>query len=143
MCAYQEWIDKIKKASFEQLIAVDEIGERIAKSVKEFFSQEANLQMIDRLKVSGMKLALEKSSNESNDNKLSGLTLVVSGVFLKYNRASIKNMIKHHKGKITSSISSNTDYLIAGDNMGPAKREKALDLGVPILTETEFLNLIA
>ena len=136
-------LDNIKKASFEQLIAVDEIGERIAKSVKEFFSQEANLQMIDRLKVSGMKLALEKSSNESNDNKLSGLTLVVSGVFLKYNRASIKNMIKHHKGKITSSISSNTDYLIAGDNMGPAKREKALDLGVPILTETEFLNLIA
>tara|TARA_B110000046_G_scaffold105515_1_gene112929 strand:- start:2329 stop:4365 length:2037 start_codon:yes stop_codon:yes gene_type:complete len=136
-------LDKIKEASFEQLIAVDEIGEAIAKSVKYFFSQEDNLQMINRLKASGLKLALDATSYEHFDNKLSGLTLVVSGVFLKHDRASIKNMIKHHKGKITSSISSKTDYLVAGDNMGPAKREKALNLGVPLLTETEFLNLIA
>ena len=136
-------LDKIKKASFEQLIAVDEIGETIAKSIKEYFLQKENLEMIDRLKNSGVKLVLEEPSNDSHGNKLSGLTLVVSGVFLKYDRASIKNIIKLQKGKVTSSISSKTDYLIAGENMGPAKREKALDLGVKILTETEFLNLIS
>ena len=136
-------LDKIKKASFEQLIAVDEIGETIAKSIKEYFLQKENLEMIDRLKNSGVKLVLEEPSNDSHGNKLSGLTLVVSGVFLEYDRPSIKNMIKLQKGKVTSSISSKTDYLIAGKNTGPAKREKALDLGVKILTETEFLNLIS
>ena len=99
--------------------------------------------MVDRLKNSGVKLVLEEPSNGSHGNKLAGLTLVVSGVFLKHDRASIKNMIKLQKGRITSNISSKTDYLISGENMGPAKREKALDLGVKILTETEFLNLIS
>ena len=136
-------IDNLKNASFEQLTAIDEIGGTIAKSVKEYFLQRENLKMIDRLKNSGVKLVLEGSSNDNHGNKLSGLTLVVSGVFLKYDRASIKNMIKRQKGRITSSISSKTDYLISGENMGPAKREKALDLGVKILTETEFLNLIS
>ena len=142
LAQYFYTLDKIKKASFEQLISVDEIGETIAKSVNDFFSQESNLEMIARLKASGVKLTLDQPSNENYGNKLSGLTLVVSGVFFKYDRASIKDMIKQHKGKITSSISSKTDYLVAGDNMGPAKKEKALNLGVPILTETEFLNLI-
>jgi DNA ligase (NAD+) len=142
LAQYFHTLDKIKEASFEQIISVDEIGETIAKSVKDFFSRESNLEMIARLKVSGVKLALDQPSNENYGNKLSGLTLVVSGVFLKYDRASIKEMIKQHKGKITSSISSKTDYLIAGDNMGPAKKEKALNLGVSILTETEFLHLI-
>ncbi len=136
-------IDNLKEASFEQLIAVDEIGETIAKSVKEYFLQRENLEMVDRLKNSGVKLVLEEPSNGSHGNKLAGLTLVVSGVFLKHDRASIKNMIKLQKGRITSNISSKTDYLISGENMGPAKREKALDLGVKILTETEFLNLIS
>ena len=135
-------LDLIKDASFEELISVDEIGETIAKSVKDFFSQEGNLEMIARLQASGIKLTLDQPSGENYGNKLSGLTLVVSGVFLKYDRVSIKAMIKQHKGKITSSISSKTDYLVAGDNMGPAKKEKALNLGVPILTETEFLYLI-
>ena len=142
LAQYFHTLDKIKEASFEQLISVDEIGETIAKSVKDFFSKESNLEMIARLKASGVKLALDQPSIENHGNKLSGLTLVVSGVFFKYDRASIKEMIKQHKGKITSSISSKTDYLIAGDNMGPAKKEKALNLGVSILTETEFLNLI-
>ena len=142
LAQYFYTLDKIKEASFEQLISVDEIGETIAKSVNDFFSQESNLEMIARLKASGVKLALDQPSNENYGNKLSGLTLVVSGVFFKYDRASIKDMIKQHKGKITSSISSKTDYLVAGDNMGPAKKEKALNLGVPILTETEFLHLI-
>ena len=142
LAQYFHTLDKIKEASFEQLISVDEIGETIAKSVKDFFSKESNLEMIARLKASGVKLALDQPSIENYGNKLSGLTLVVSGVFFKYDRASIKEMIKQHKGKITSSISSKTDYLIAGDNMGPAKKEKALNLGVSILTETEFLNLI-
>ena len=136
-------IDNLKEASFEQLIAVDEIGETIAKSVKEYFLQRENLEMVDRLKNSGVKLVLEEPSNGSHGNKLAGLTLVVSGVFLKHDRASIKNMIKLQKGRITSNISSKTDYLISGENMGPAKREKALDLGIKILTETEFLNLIS
>jgi len=142
LAQYFYTLDKIKEASFEQLISVDEIGETIAKSVNDFFSQESNLEMIARLKASGVKLALDQPSNENYGNKLSGLTLVVSGVFFKYDRASIKDMIKQHKGKITSSISSKTDYLVAGDNMGPTKKEKALNLGVPILTETEFLHLI-
>ncbi|OUT95562.1 MAG: DNA ligase (NAD(+)) LigA [Flammeovirgaceae bacterium TMED32] len=142
LAQYFHTIDKIKEASFEQLISVDEIGVTIAKSVKDFFSKESNLEMIARLKASGVKLALDQPSNENYGNKLSGLTLVVSGVFFKYDRASIKEMIKQHQGKITSSISSKTDYLIAGDNMGPAKKEKALNLGIPILTEMEFLQLI-
>ena len=142
LAQYFHTLDKIKEASFEQLISVDEIGVTIAKSVKDFFSKESNLEMIARLKASGVKLALDQTSNENYGNKLSGLTLVVSGVFFKYDRESIKEMIKQHQGKITSSISSKTDYLIAGDNMGPAKKEKALNLGVSILTEMEFLQLI-
>ena len=142
LAQYFHTLDKIKEASFEQLISVDEIGVTIAKSVKDFFSKESNLEMIARLKASGIKLALDQTSNENYGNKLSGLTLVVSGVFFKYDRESIKEMIKQHQGKITSSISSKTDYLIAGDNMGPAKKEKALNLGVSILTEMEFLQLI-
>jgi len=142
LAQYFHTLDKIKEASFQQLISVDEIGVIIAKSVKDFFSKESNLEMIARLKASGVKLALDQTSNKNYGNKLTGLTLVVSGVFFKYDRSSIKEMIKQHQGKITSSISSKTDYLIAGDNMGPAKKEKALNLGVSILTEMEFLKLI-
>ena len=135
-------IDAIMKASVEELSAINTVGEVIAVSVKAFFENPTNLQIVKRLREAGLQFA--KVENTSNDKPqvLAGKTFVVSGVFAHYSRDGIKEAIEIHGGKNSSSISSKTDYVLAGDKMGPEKRKKAESLGVPVITEADFEAMI-
>lgn len=134
-------IDTLMSASYDELIAVDEIGERIANSILEFFSKEESRELIDRLKEAGLQFEIGEEEGENSD-KLSGQTFVVSGVFARHSRDEIKAMIEKNGGKNSSSISSKTNYVLAGENMGPAKLEKAKNLGIPIISEADFEAMI-
>ncbi len=137
-------IDALKDASLESLINVPEIGNRIAESVVEYFSQEKNLELIDKLKQANLQLVKEVDENQKIEAQLfAGKTVVVSGVFEKYEREELKKMLKNMGGKVASSITSKTDFLIAGQNMGPAKLEKATSLGTTIITEEELIEMTA
>lgn len=133
-------IDALMAASQEQLVAVDEIGERIAESVVNFFSEPANIEIIDRLKSYGLQFSLSEEQLENQTELLKGQTFVVSGVFETISRNDLKKMIEDNGGKVSSSISSKTSFLVAGDKMGPSKKTKAETLGVPIISEQEFLQ---
>lgn len=135
-------IDVLAEASEETLVAVDEIGARIAQSVVSFFSEEANQDLIKRLKDYGLQLELDASVLENQTDKLQGQTFVISGVFSKVSRTELKKLIEDNGGKASGSISSKTNYLVAGDNMGPSKLQKAEKLGVPIISEDDFLTMI-
>ena len=135
-------IDVLASAHFQDLVNVDEIGERIAQSVVEFFRDEANKERIDRLRSYGLNLEISEDQLANQSQKLEGLTMVISGVFQKVSRKELQNLIENNGGKNTSSISKKTDYLVAGDNMGPSKRTKAENLGVNIITEDEFLEMV-
>ncbi len=136
-----ENIDALAAASFEDLIAVDEIGEKIAESVMDYFAAEHNKVLIERLKKYGLQFLSENEGSKKSD-KLKGLNIVISGVFQKHSRDEYKELINLNGGKNTSSISKKTDFLLAGDKMGPAKLEKAKKLGVKIINEDEFLEMI-
>ncbi|MEO1253495.1 MAG: NAD-dependent DNA ligase LigA [Bacteroidota bacterium] len=133
-------IDQLMNASFEEIESVHEIGTRIAESVIEYFEDEENRQIIASLQTSGLSFEVEKS--EHVNDTLKGLSFVVSGVFSTFGRDELKNLIKEHGGKVMSSISSKTNYLVAGENMGPAKKEKADSLGIAILDESSFRELL-
>lgn len=135
-------IEKLKSATFEELISVDEIGERIAQSVVDFFNNEAYLDIVNRLQSYGLQFSLSNEKLSLRTSKLEGKTIVISGVFSMHSRGEYKEMIVQHGGKNTGSISRNTDYLLAGARMGPAKLEQAKNLGVEIIDEQTFLNLI-
>ncbi len=134
-----ENIDNLANASIEQLVSQQDIGIKIATSVKSFFSKEENLQLINRLRLAGLNFALERKQNISDS--LSGKQFVVSGVFADISRDALKELIEQHGGKISSSISSKTNFIVAGDNMGPAKLEKAQKLGVPIISFEQLKQL--
>ncbi len=136
-------IDNLKNASFDELISVEEIGEKIAESVISYFQNKQNLANIEKLKSIGLKFELDESQMSERTDKLQGKTFVISGVFKKFSRDEIKEMIEKNGGKNTGTVSAKTDFLVAGDNMGPAKLEKAQKLGVNIISENEFLDLIA
>lgn len=133
-------IDALMAASQEQLVTVDEIGERIAESVVNFFSEPANIEIIDRLKSYGLQFSLSEEQLENQTELLKGQTFVVSGVFETISRNELKKLIEDNGGKVASSVSSKTSFLVAGDKMGPSKRTKAETLGVPIISEQEFLQ---
>ncbi|BDW94308.1 NAD-dependent DNA ligase LigA [Muricauda ruestringensis] len=133
-------IDALMTASHEELVAVDEIGDRIAESVLDFFSEPANVQVVDRLKSYGLQFSLSEEQLKNQTELLKGQTFVVSGVFETISRNDLKKMIEDNGGKVSSSISSKTSFLVAGDKMGPSKRTKAETLGVPIISEQEFLQ---
>ncbi len=135
-------IDALMKASKEELIAVDEIGERIAESVVSFFGNEKNIEIINRLKDYGLQFSLSEAQLQNQTDKLKGQSFVVSGVFEKVSRTELKKLIEDNGGKVSSSISSKTNYVVAGDNMGPGKKTKAGDLKVPIITEDDFLAML-
>lgn len=135
-------IDNLFQASLMDLILVDEIGERIAQSVIEFFENEENRRIIERLKNFGVQLEIQEKHNPNATEKLLGKTFVVSGVFAKFSRDELKNAIEDNGGKVGSSISAKTDYVIAGDNMGPAKFEKATKLNVAIISEDDFIQML-
>jgi len=134
-------IDALMQADVETLKAVDEIGTRIAKSVVDFFQDGNNLFVVSQLRASGVQLETDISSKPIS-NTLNDMRFVVSGVFTQYSRDELKSTIEQHGGKVSSSISKNTTYLIAGENMGPAKKTKAETLSVKIISEQEFERLI-
>ncbi len=135
-------IDALRNATLMDLVLVDEIGERIAQSVIEFFDNPLNINAIERLKMVGVQFELVEKFNPDATTKLAGKTFVVSGVFEQFSRDDLKKAIEDNGGKVGSSISAKTDYVVAGDNMGPAKLEKANQLKIPIISETEFLALL-
>ncbi|HDS07212.1 MAG TPA: NAD-dependent DNA ligase LigA, partial [Bacteroides sp.] len=135
-------MEDLMQAGKEQLTEVDEIGERIAESVVSFFSDPQNREMIGELKEQGLQFRMEKKE-EAAGNTLEGKTFVISGVFEKHSREELKTLIVQHGGRNTGSVSKQTDYILAGRNMGPGKLEKAQELGISIISEEEFLSMIA
>lgn len=135
-------IHQLMKASYEELIAVDEIGDRIALSIISFFGKADNINLIDRLGHCNVQLSEEILELERESISLEGKSFVISGVFQNFDRDGLRDKIVLNGGKVVSSISSKLDYLIAGDNMGPSKLEKANQLAIKIITEEEFLNLL-
>ncbi|MCZ8329931.1 MAG: NAD-dependent DNA ligase LigA [Flavobacterium sp.] len=136
-------IDAIRNASLMDLILVDEIGEKIAQSVIEFFDNPENIRIIERLKQFGVQFEIIEKHNPNATEKLVGKTFVVSGVFEKFSRDDLKKAIEENGGKVGSSISAKTDFVIAGENMGPAKLEKASQLKISIISEDDFISLIS
>ena len=136
-------MEQLEQASFEDLTAVDEIGERIARSIIAYFADERNRTLVNRLKEYGLQMSVAEEKLANRSEKLKGLSIVISGTFAKHSLDEYKAMIEQHGGKNSGSVSGKTDYILAGDNMGPAKLEKAAKLGVKIINEDEFLNMIA
>ncbi len=137
-------IDKIISTSIEDLIEVRDIGKRIAESVHDFFRVTENIELIERLKNAGLNFTLSESLYELNgvEGKLKEKSFVVSGVFENFEREELKDLIKREGGKVLSSVSKKTDFIIAGENMGESKRTKALQLGVEIISEKDFVKLL-
>ena len=135
-------IDKLASASLDDLMQVDEIGARIAESIMRYFADEKNREQIERLREAGIQLEMEELDLSEYTDKLAGKSIVISGVFTHHSRDEYKEIIEKNGGKNVGSISKKTSFILAGDNMGPAKLEKANKLGVPILDEEEFLKLI-
>lgn len=136
-------MEQLEEASLETLTEVDEIGGRIAQSVIDYFADERNRTLVNRLKEYGLQMSVAEDQLVNRSEKLKGLTIVISGTFSKHSRDEYKAMIEQHGGKNSGSVSGKTDYILAGENMGPAKLEKAAKLGVKIMNEDEFLNMIA
>ncbi|MBC8396906.1 MAG: NAD-dependent DNA ligase LigA, partial [Flavobacteriales bacterium] len=134
-------IDALICASYEDLESVDEIGGKIAESIISFFNTQENLMMINDLKFYGLNFEIEESQVVKS-SKLKNKLFVVSGVFSKFSRDDLKLEIEKNGGKVKSSISSKTNYVIAGDNMGPSKKIKAESLGINIISEDDFIQLI-
>ncbi len=142
LAKHYKTIEALQNASLMDLVLVDEIGERIAQSVIEFFENESNQNIINRLKNFGVQFEIVEHFNPNATDKLVGKTFVVSGVFEQFSRDDLKKAIEDNGGKVGSSISAKTDYVVAGENMGPAKLEKANQLKIQILSETQFLELL-
>lgn len=135
-------IDNLINATIEELTAVDEIGGRIAESIQEYFSKPEHLQQILLLKQTGLQFEVVETEVLLQSDKLIGKTFVISGVFEKHSREELKTLIEENGGKILSGISSKLDYLVAGDNMGPSKLEKATKLNVPLISEEDLIEMI-
>lgn len=135
-------IDALSQATLMDLVLVDEIGERIAQSVIDFFENTENRIIIERLKQYGVQFEVIEKVNLNATDKLVGKTFVVSGVFTQFSRDELKKAIEDNGGKVGSSISSKTDFVVAGDNMGPAKLDKASKLNIPIISEIDFMSML-
>lgn len=135
-------IEALEVATKEQLMEVDEIGEKIAQSVVTYFALPANIELINRLKDAGLQMEKQVEDESEYSDKLAGLSIVISGVFSKHSREEYKDMIEKHGGKNVGSISAKTSFVLAGENMGPAKLEKAQKLGIKIINEDDFLQML-
>jgi DNA ligase (NAD+) len=135
-------IEALEKATFEELITVDEIGERIAQSVVAYFTDNQNVETLERLKTFGLQMSLSEEKLQAHGDALAGLSIVISGTFSQHSRDEYKVMIEMNGGKNVGSVSAKTSFILAGENMGPEKLKKAEKLGVKLLTETEFLAMI-
>ncbi|MGH2624346.1 MAG: helix-hairpin-helix domain-containing protein, partial [Sphingobacterium sp.] len=135
-------IDNVVAASEEDIAAVDEIGERIAESVREYLSKPLHLEQIRFLKENGLNFEVEEKIIQLSSSKLAEKSFIISGVFEQYSREELTQLILDNGGKILGSISSKLDYLVAGDKMGPSKLAKAQKLNIPIISEEELIKLI-
>ena len=135
-------MEALENASMEQLTAVNEIGTKIAQSIVSFFADERSRALVNRLKEFGLQMELAQEEQEGGSDLLKDKTIVISGVFNYHSRDEYKALIERHGGKNSGSISAKTSFVLAGDNMGPAKREKAQELGVRLVSENEFLEMI-
>ena len=135
-------IDNVIAADPEDLISIPEIGERIAGSLKEYLTRSDNLHLVERLRKAGLQFQIDPSELENRSDKLTGKIFVITGTFYEHNRDDLKSLIEQHGGKYTGSVSGNTDYLLAGENTGPAKLSKAEKLNVQIISEEDFLDMI-
>jgi DNA ligase (NAD+) len=135
-------MERLKTASFEELTHVEEIGDKIAESVRNWFAVPVNLSLVERLTRSGLKMEIDPESVAGKTEKLKGLTFVVSGVFKDFSRDGIKETIEQNGGKVSGSVSKKTSYLLAGDEAGPSKLTKAQEVGVKIISEEEFKTLL-
>lgn len=136
-------IDNLLIADFETLVGVDEIGDKIAESVISFSEDPKSRELVDRLKQYGVQLEVSQEAQENQSEKLQSKIFVVSGVFHQVSRNELKKLIENNGGKVSSSISKKTNFIVAGDNMGPSKLTKAQDLGISIISEDEFLTMIS
>jgi DNA ligase (NAD+) len=134
-------LESISKATADELIAIDEIGDKIAASIIEWFMDNDNIELVRRLSEYGLQVNSSEVKT-TKGNILEGKNIVVSGVFNRYSRDELKTMIEEYGGRNVSSISAKTSFILAGENMGPAKRTKAEELGIEIINEEEFLKLI-
>lgn len=139
---YYKNIENLQKATIEELTNVDEIGSKIAESIVLFFKSTENQSLIKRLQYYGLQFSVSEELLKNQTDKFKGLTFVISGVFSMFSRDELKNLIENNGGKVGTSISSKTNYVIAGDNMGPSKREKAEKLGISIINESDFQTMI-
>ena len=135
-------MDALAAATEEEMLQINGIGKVIAQSVIQYFANPDNVELVHRLKEKGVSMELSEEAMSAQSDKLSGKSIVVSGVFTLHSRDEYKTMIEQHGGKNVGSISAKTSFVLAGANMGPAKLEKATKLGIPILSEEEFLNII-
>lgn len=135
-------IDRLMEMTAEELTQIEDVGVRIAESILEYFSVEENREIVERLRVAGLQFAIAEDVTEGRSDKLQGKSIVISGTFTHHSRDEYKALIEKHGGKNVGSISKKTDYVLAGENMGPSKLEKANTLGIKIINEDEFLELI-
>jgi DNA ligase (NAD+) len=135
-------IDNLMSASYDELLQAPEVGEKIAQSVVEFFNNPDGRVEVERLKKAGLNFVVKETEPKKVSNVLDDKSFVISGVFQKYQRDELKDIVLENGGRVLSSVSGKLDYLLAGENMGPAKREKAEKLGVKIISENEFDDLI-
>lgn len=142
LARYFRSIDQLAKATYEELLGAPEVGEKIAKSVFEFFRKEENQREISRLKNAGLNFVSDEKEPEKVSDVLAGKSFVISGVFKNYERDDLKDVILKHGGKVLSAVSGKLDYLVAGENMGPAKKEKAEKLGVTIISEDQLEKML-
>jgi len=142
IAAHFKDIDSMMSASYDELIAVDEIGERIAESIIEYFKEPRHKEQIEALRIHGLQFESVQNTIVLESNKLEGKSFIISGVFEKYSRDELKDLIEANGGKILSSISAKLNYLVAGDNMGPSKLEKAVKLEIPIISDQELVEML-
>ena len=135
-------IDALMNATLEELLEIDGIGEVMAKSIITYFHNEGNMQIVERLRSYGLQMALSREQMENASDLLQGKSIVISGVFQHHSRDEYKMMIEQNGGKNVGSISGKTSFILAGDNMGPSKLQKAEKLGIRIVSEDEFLEMI-
>ncbi len=142
LAAHFKTIDNLASATFDELITAEEIGERIALSIIEYFNSQNHKEEIEKLKAQGLQFVTEEKEVNLDSEKLTGQSFIISGVFDKFSRDELKDLIEKNGGKILSSISAKLNFLVAGDNMGPAKLEKAQKLNIPIISDEELLGMI-
>jgi DNA ligase (NAD+) len=135
-------VDRLIEAGMKDLLEVDEVGDKIAQSVTDYFSRDRNIRIINKLKEAGVNMQQTELDADSGEGKLGGLKFVISGTFERYSREELKTLIEQNGGANVSAVSSNVDYLIGGSGIGPSKMQKAKDLSVPVISEQEFISMI-